>query len=711
MIDKLLKNKNMGNYSKSHSSYWLQDWDDDDIIVDSLSDMELKSRDLYKLSASKRAISNFVNIVTNQQIPVTFNTRGNSYTDGKTVVIGANVIEPSDFDVAVGLALHEGSHIKLSDFNLLRNIYSLVPKHIVESSIKKGINNPIEIIKDIWNYVEDRRIDQFVFNSAPGYRDYYRAMYDKYFNDKMIDKGLTSDEYTEESVESYMFRIINLHNKNTDLTKLKGLREIYRLIGLGNILRLKSSQDTFNVALEVYTTILSNLPTVKTDDQNQQGNGEGSGDEGDSQNGEGNSSNSPREMTDEEFEDFSNGMNGSAPDGGTDGDSNGGSSMSVTNLPDNMGSPSSSSSKSKSETVQLSDKQKELLKKKIQKQKDFMNGEVSKKAVTRKESETLDTMEESGTELQTVGNNILNDYGWGRAPQKGIECVVVKKLTSKLINSEEFPISRVDYLTGTASRLYQTEVAEGIKIGTILGKKLQVRGEDRSTVFNRQKVGKIDKRLVSSLGFGNENVFQYTEIDSYKKANLHISLDASGSMGGDKWRKTIINTVALCKAVDMIQNLTIQVSIRTTSHNSLPYIVMAYDSRTDKFSKAKEVFTCITPGGTTPEGLCFEAIMKNFLPSNNDLDSYFLNVSDGEPYFSGRNYNYYGQPATQHTKRMVKQIEGMGIKTLAYFVTDSYSNSTLENQFKEMYGNGAKMIDVTSVSQITKTMNELFLQK
>ena len=73
--------------------------------------------------------------------------------------------------------------------------------------------------------------------------------------------------------------------------------------------------------------------------------------------------------------------------------------------------------------------------------------------------------------------------------------------------------------------------------GTMLGKKLQVRGEDKSTVFNRQKVGKIDRRMISSLGFGNENVFQFTEIDSYKKANLHISVDASSSMNGEKWSK------------------------------------------------------------------------------------------------------------------------------------------------------------------------------
>ena len=237
------------------SSYWYDDFQTDDIIVDQLSDKEKKSLDLYKLASSKRAISNFVNIVTNESIPVKFKERGDSYTDGKSVVIGSRITEPKDFDVAVGLALHEGSHIKLSDFKLLQDIYNLVPTHIREGAIKKGINNSIEIIKNLWNYVEDRRIDNFVFKSAPGYRNYYRKMYDKYFNDKVIDKGLLSDEYTSETIESYMFRIINLHNKNTQLSALKGLREIYKLVGLNKISRLNNSKESFDVALEMFKVI------------------------------------------------------------------------------------------------------------------------------------------------------------------------------------------------------------------------------------------------------------------------------------------------------------------------------------------------------------------------------------------------------------------------------------------------------------------------
>ena len=693
----------------NNSSFWYDDFDTDDIIVNQLSDKEKKSLDLYKLASSKRAISNFVNIVTNESIPVKFKERGDSYTDGKSVVIGSRITEPKDFDVAVGLALHEGSHIKLSDFKLLLDLSSQIPIHITEGAIKKGIYNTQETIKNLWNYVEDRRIDNFVFKSAPGYRDYYRKMYDKYFNDKLIDKALLSDEYTDETIQSYMFRIINLHNKNTKLSKLKGLRKIYKLVGLNTISRLTNSQESLEVAIDMFKVILSNInqPTDDDSQQPQNGNGDGSSsDEQGSDDGQGGSSNEG--MSDDEFNELLESIGESPMGGDSDESPTGGNGMDVGNLPDNMesGKPSEDNSPS-TNSVQLSDKQKDLLKKKIEKQKKFMDGDIQKTSITKTDSKNLNAIEESGSEMKEVGKDVNNGYYGNQT----VQCIVVKKMTKGLFESQMFPMTRTEYWgEGAVTMDYQEEVQKGIKLGTMLGKKLQVRGEDRTTVFNRQKVGRIDKRMISSLGFGNENVFQFSEVDSYKKANLHISIDASSSMNGEKWRNTMVNVVAMCKAVDMIPNLQVQVTFRCTQ-NEKPYIVMAYDSKTEKFSKVKQMFGGLRPNGTTPEGLCFEAIMKSFIPVNNDMDSYFLNLSDGQPYYGGRGFYYSGDSAERHTGKMVKMIESMGIKTLSYFVSDYGVSSYEQRSFKTMYGKGAKFVDVTNLNQITKTMNQLFLQK
>ena len=107
------------------------------------------------------------------------------------------------------MALHEGSHIKLSDFDFLKQLSQNIPKEYYRKSKVFGWDDwDVDAkIKNLLNYVEDRRIDYFVFSNSPGYKGYYHSMYDKYFHSKVIDKALQSDEYTDLDWESYMFRI------------------------------------------------------------------------------------------------------------------------------------------------------------------------------------------------------------------------------------------------------------------------------------------------------------------------------------------------------------------------------------------------------------------------------------------------------------------------------------------------------------------------
>jgi hypothetical protein len=703
----------------------MSDWDTNDYTTTYTSKQE-KSKNLYKMAAHRRAIANFVSIVTGKNIPVKFNTKGNSYTDGTTVVISSKVAEPNEFDPAVGLALHEGSHIKLSNFKLLQDMYQSIQKVVGPAKLKewsetanaKGVSDIIYTIKDILNWVEDRRIDQFIFDGAPGYRDYYRSMYDKYFNDPAIDKGMQSDEFRTETLDAYMFRLINLHSKFSKANALKGLNEITKIAKLSDINRLKSTDDALIVACDIFEVILTNIDANaqaeenKANGQKQKGKGQGSGSP---QAGEGEQEAGEDDIEVEINEDSgSDGMD----DEGEDFDEAAGDNEVAEEGKGVMGKIKvmlgGKGKNGKPAEGKLSQRQLEILKKKIEKQKEFLRGDVKKGNVSQTENKQLDTIDKSGTELKKVGEELAN----GKVVTKGIDCIVVKKMTQTLLESHDFPLASLRYNAKEGEHQNQvhcaTEVAEGIRLGTILGKKLQVRSESRETIFNRQLVGRMDKRMISSLGFGNEHVFYTKEIDAYKKANLHISVDASGSMGGTKWRKTMTNVVALAKAVDMISNLEIQISFRTTS-GELPYIVVAYDSRVDKFIKVKTLFQYLQPGGTTPEGLAFEGVMKQMVGSTNDIDSYFLNISDGEPYFHGRGYSYQGYYASKHTKKMVEKIQSMGIKVLSYFVSD-YSgdvdaSSGSGKVFKDCYGKAASYINVTNVNEVTRTMNGLFMAK
>jgi hypothetical protein len=701
------------NTKKSYaSSFWADEWDmyDDDKFAESyydsetgsfvtkrLSSAESSTVEMLRLSAHRRAIANFVNILTNKNIPVKFYTKGSSYTDGKHVVLSAEV-KPDKFDVAVGLALHEASHINLTNFDTFSR-YS-VPQHLRELFESKNIFNGEvwNLIKNLTNWIEDRRIDQYIFNTCPGYRDYYRALYDEYFNDKLIDKGLLSDEYTDENLDSYMFRIINLTNPNSDLKKLKGLAKIYSLVNLKNIGRLKSTLDTLVVAEQIAEIIGKCIDALPAGDAGQ-GGGEtkdGEPQEQDGNGGQGNGNDQSEEQ--DTNEDSSPSMGG--------GSMNDQPNMSGSESDDDNGTADGDKEDADGNAKEsLSDKAKKQLDKKIQNQKDFINNQIKKKALTKKDEAMLDSVEQSGTEMVSVGGEQIGGVGF----LKGTQCIVSKKMTEQLMKDRDFPFADWSDYNNNWHSFNQETLRKGIQLGTLLGKRLAIRSEERITDNPRQKSGKIDRRLIAGLGYDYVNVFSTKDIDKFKKANLHISLDGSGSMSGSTWNKALTTTIAICKAASMVNNLNVQVTIRGIWGRKA-YICQAYDSRVDKFDKVKRLFPALHANGTTPEGLCYEATMKYFVPTTKDIDSYFLNICDGEPNFSEDGTNYYGQVAIEHTRKMVNKMKGQGINIMSYFVSD-YDHQSSKDKFKRMYGDDSRFIDIENIVPITKTLNELFLKK
>jgi len=644
----------MQKFKNNSSSFWL----DDDINFDVLTGDKIKSgKDYVKMAATKRAIGNFVSIVTGQSIPVTYSSKDESFTDGKQVVISSN-IKDKDFDPTVGLALHEGSHCKLTDFDVLKelnrhnNIPSAIQELISEKYFKDtsddfdkkwmANNYILENVRSLLNYVEDRRIDSFVYRSAPGYQGYYQAMYNKYFNSKIVDKGLQSSEMRDLDWQSYMFRIINLTNLNRDMNALPGLKDIWKLLDLKNIDRLPDTNEALHIAFEMFNIVESNLPSAE-EKQKQKQEGEGKG-------------NSPKKKSGNE----------------------------------------------------LSQSQSNQVKQAARKQDDFINGDVKKTTMSKSDKKKVKAVQESGSELKSVGDGLPKNY---YTTGTGVKCVVVKNVTESLIRSGIYDTVSDQYRSYDHGNKQDT-VMEGIRLGTMLGKKLQVRNDSNSLTYNRLRKGTLDKRMVASLGFGNEQVFNQVFIDQFSPGFVHISIDASGSMSGEKWRSAQISAVAIAKAASMVQNLDVVISYRSTEQigsETLPAIFLAYDSRKDKITKITKLFKYIHCPGTTPEGLCFEAIENLIVDGNNGIDSYFINFSDGEPYFENKDVNYYGITAQQHTRKQIDKMKSRGIKVLSYFISGNYS-SDIEN-FKKMYGKDAENINVTKLSELTRTLNKTFATK
>ena len=77
--------------------------------------------DLIELTHTQRNITNFVKILTGEEIPVEFTTTGDSMTDGKLITISSKITQKT-LDSIIGLALHEGAHCTYTNFDLPKKI-------------------------------------------------------------------------------------------------------------------------------------------------------------------------------------------------------------------------------------------------------------------------------------------------------------------------------------------------------------------------------------------------------------------------------------------------------------------------------------------------------------------------------------------------------------------------------------------------------------
>lgn len=757
------------------------------------------NKDLITLASYRRAVARFVKIATRKNIPVMFNVKGHSYvTDKENKVVLSAVCKNKDFDSAVGLALHESSHILWTDWNAIANLVDtygwVIPESMVADSRRIGFTfdgQLRELVKSFENYIEDRRIDDLMIKMIPGYEPYYTALYKKYFGAKIITAGLQSSFARELTLKSYQYRIFNHINPASDRNALPGLGEIIDLINVENISRLENTQEVIDVAIEVVKVILKNMPDYvkeepKENDESQDGEGESNdggnessknpmddyedaGDlddsdpdsgspepgeesenndntddevsppeEDDSPNGENDDSDEndkPKNPFDdydadewdgeESYEDESDETsNGSGDADGSDenseesdesGNENNDGNETDENEDDNESDDGNESTGEEADEEpeeifdDLTEKEIKNLAKEIKTQSDMLDGEIDKKGLDAKDAKTLKDIEDSGTTVEHVQGDSTN----------GMDVLVVRKLNKDIMKT--FKVGSSNIRSDS-----QRAVINGTRLGKILARKIQVRNETKVYRSKRKTAGKIDRRLLHQLGVGTSQIFEKINKDEYGNAQVHITIDASGSMNGLPWENTMTSAVAIAYAATQVENLEVVISFRGTfgretltnrkrnpyTHETVPLMVVAYDSRKDKFKKIQTLFPYLKTFGITPEGLCYEAVMKDILSSMIGKDGYFINFSDGYPNMINENLPYGKRmSATEIAKYNVDKIRANGVKILSFYLTDDDGTNPDLTSFKFMYGNEATYIDVTKVLPLARELNKLFLKK
>ena len=259
----------------------------------------------------------------------------------------------------------------------------------------------------------------------------------------------------------------------------------------------------------------------------------------------------------------------------------------------------------------------------------------------------------------------------------------------------------------SSSESYADEYQRGLNIGKRLSRKLAIRNEDRSVVHSRLKRGRIDNRLIAEIGYGNEKIMNRTITTTYNPSFIHISIDNSGSMGGQRIRESIVTATAIAVACSITGSIDVQISLRSTDHCTTGnrggevFISYIYDSRIHNLSDLKFYMSRIDCPGMTPEGLVFGSILNQLNKVDYSVDKYFINISDGSPQIECGGET---EAIMKHTKELVGKIRKTNTKVLAYMI----QNKT--PRFKEMYGKSAEYINESNIFDIAKTINKQLLQ-
>jgi len=686
------KRKTKVTDSKSWSSYWMDDDSYDyfydkekektKIKIDGVGGRSATTIDLAKasrLAAVRRAVGNFVRILTNDdEIVVVFNDGSDSYTDGKYVVISAES-DPKKFDLLVGTSLHEGAHCVFSQ----ELLDMLTSGQFGDMVINRFGQEHRESVHNIVNCLEDRRIDSEVYRRAPGYRPYYQSMYDHLWNAKEIAKAIIRTEKLRvPTVHSYMFRIINITNPAIKYMMDKYLpefRKIYDTFGLNNILRFSNPDGTVKAeelvecAMDIYQIILDNKVDEEVDDQQQ--NQSDQGDCGD-----------PVDSCD-------------SNDGDTDESQAGQSQMSDEDIEKAVAEELGKRNLGKSDPN---------MDKIEQQMMDFLNGNTKKKKITKKMRDAVSTMEESDVTVSSVEIDGTK-YPYVRVP----------RLTA---SSENLLPSDIILRRSTkrwSDSTYMDPVKKGRVLGQIIVDRIKIRHDSNETKFSRRPVGKIDRRLIHSLGTDNENVFYSKITQDYKNSVIYLTIDCSSSMSGGKWKQSVILTTGLAYAATKINNFDIVVNLRYGLDSI--WSINMFDSRREPFSHFERWMAKFDPANTTPESIVYD-IEKDFVESlkTKDNNVYFITLTDGGANYTpaGSRYNSYSsrygfgnEVAQKHCRQMLKRFKEIGIECMSYYIGHAsgvgyYSEWEL-NSFKAAYGKDGVFVPMDNFSMISKSLNDL----
>ena len=586
------------------------------------------------------------------------------------------------------------------------------------------------------NIIEDRRIDKYAIDNFIGYRDYYKKLYDNYFNEDLFNKYKENLINISSIDENVLISLVLWMHKLDDINDIRFgddeiVRYIFDTIDYKNISRLKTSHDSYRISNMIFALIYSiwlnknsiydSLEPEEVESKQSEADTTEQNDSGESKRYEDVENSGSSQNSEYSSEENENSENNKTEDI---------SSQKNTN---NKNLTKEEKKKIKEELKEQKRKEREnkkLEKQNQKEQKQLEKKEKEEKKNSLKEEKSKDAIKNINDKLikKDMSNDALNrNKKISEADQDLIDLLMqckieknIEKIDDKTINVINVFYPSVNLLK--KANLYNDEKqsskfdihSQGILLGKQLLNKISFATSNHYKTRVRKNSGKINSRILSESTY-NDNIFDNIYKSSFENTSFHLSIDGSGSMGGNKLWNSLKLATALAYLSKNVKGLRLEISIRIEDR----YVMSLFYSRTWKdlvvgnffifnsdihsLEHLKKMTKGLCAQGSTPEGLCFNKVFDR-MKSDKCNNKYFINISDGAPMVfrigTERLKNFTREAVIKMKRNQIGVISFYIEQEASFYFRDSYYDENIKD-FEYMYGDCA----ITSNSMVARDIS------
>jgi len=538
--------------------------------------------------------------------------KGESYTNGKTIVVSTSCFEDSEIDtgealdVYIGLVIHEAGHVKYTDFNK----YS--------ACAKKS-----ELHKTILNVIEDEMLERLVAERRPGFgmflektkKYYFETLYLRKLKEEMASSTKAPTELNK--LLNLLLRIIRypLYLSKKDIEffskELSEIKELFKIFPVSTAGSVSITEEIYKILLKYISEEVTKTISKKRSGESGEGESGGS-DEDDS---ESDSDTSESDDTDDSDEEDS----GDAPDIAKDFE------------------------KLIEKSIEEGDSDETILEKVYAEAvKSF---EEESKKLSKEHS--LDKFFESGN--AEVAESIPKDIDKILKPSDSDECSVESPIFFHKVEKD--------------SITYMDEYRDIRKYIPAVRKMLLYNDYENKYVIKRMHNGRFDASKIVDAYQGVQDVYELQGLHKTEKMAVCLVVDLSSSMGGSRIKAAKKSAILLYESFLGIKSVDLYVyghSADITTRNSTDIYTFIEPGHNSKFNLGN-----IYAKSQNRDGVAIRAIVDR-VRTFTDRKVLMFYIADGNPCASG----YSSMP---HVKEEVLRAEKKGFDILNIAIEAHYS--------------------------------------